>query len=137
MVVTDDNSLVPALVHSMLRPWVNFSNDYPPLHPFYKSSPDFYETKTHVIVRANLPGVDKSEIKMYLEDRVLKIDAEHKEVFDSEDSTSSFSSFSFHRAIALPRTADLQKFDASLDKGVLTVKFEKASSPSSREITIH
>lgn len=66
----------------------------------------FFQNAKEYILKAELPGMKKSDVKVTFNDGVLKIDAEKKEEKKSEDETKHYSEFSYgkiERAIRVSR----------------------------------
>ncbi|MBC8238741.1 MAG: Hsp20/alpha crystallin family protein [Helicobacteraceae bacterium] len=79
-------------------------------------------------VEADLPGVEKEDIKVDVKDNVLTISGErkHKEEVKREDYYKLESSYGkFERSFTLPKGVDTENIQASSDKGVLEVTIPK------------
>ena len=89
---------------------------------------DIEETEDQVIVRADMPGVDKNNIQVRVRDQTLQIAAkgekevkeEGKDYIRHERSTKSYS-----RRMNLPSTVDEASAEAEYRNGVLTVTMDK------------
>ena len=97
---------------------------------------DVSETDDAVEVKADLPGIDKSDVSLTLRDNALVISGERKE--ESEEKKKNYyraerSYGSFSRAVALPCEVDADRVEADFDKGVLSVRLPKAESARARE----
>lgn len=100
---------------------------------------DAVEEDDKLVVRASLPGIDPDEIKVTIEDGVLSIDGETK--VDEERKEGNYlirerRSGSFHRALRLPDTVDVDQAETNYDEGVLTVAFPKAESKRAKQLTV-
>lgn len=94
---------------------------------------EVFERNGNLVVRADLPGLDRNDVKVNVEDDAITIQgerrAEHEEkregYFHSERSYGSF-----QRRVPLPRGADASSCDATFDNGVLevTVKLPKSTT---------
>lgn len=89
----------------------------------------------HVIV----PGVKKEELKLKIEDGVLRISGERKSFEESEGTTihrieSTFGSF--ERAFRLPKDANAEELTAQYQDGVLTITVQKLEKAIARDIEI-
>ena len=92
---------------------------------------EMMERDGNLIVRADLPGLDKKDIRVNLEDDSIVIEgerrAEHEDkregYFHSERSYGSF-----QRRIPLPRGVDVSSCDAHFENGVLEVKLKLPKS---------
>ena len=90
-------------------------------------------------VRADLPGVDKNDVKVELADGILTIEGERRR--DHEEQTRGFKRWersygSFHRSIPLPDGANTDDVRAQFRDGVLEVTIPVPESPRRRTIRI-
>ena len=100
---------------------------------------DLVETEDHFVLKADLPGVAESDVKVELEDNVLTIAGErrHEEEVKSggyyrlERATGVFS-----RSLTLPEGIDPEAVQASFDKGVLEVRIPKPEERKPRRVAI-
>jgi len=107
----------------------------------YAPSLDVKETKDAYTVLADLPGLDRKDIQVSLEEGLLTISgsrkAEHEE--SSEDRTwhrveRSWGSFS--RTLRLGEGVDADKVSAEYKDGVLTVAVPKKESAQPRRVDV-
>lgn len=102
-------------------------------------SVDVSETDKEVLVKAELPGIEKQDIDLSIENNVLSIKGEKK--LEKEDKGESYhiverSYGSFFRSVPLPVQCRSENVRATFDKGVLTVRIPKDEVALTREITI-
>jgi HSP20 family protein len=93
---------------------------------------DVLEREGHFVVRADLPGLSKDEIKVDVHDDLLTIQGERKaeKKVEREGFYHSECSYgSFYRAIPLPEGAEASKVTADFRKGVLEVTVPMAARP--------
>ena len=100
---------------------------------------DAVEEDDKLVVRASLPGIAPEEIKITIEDGVLTIDGETK--VDEEGKVGNYlirerRTGSFHRAMRLPDTVDVDQAETNYDEGILTVAFPKSESKRARQLTV-
>ncbi|MDI6897392.1 Hsp20/alpha crystallin family protein [Methanocella conradii] len=100
---------------------------------------DVMEKGNDVIVTADLPGVDKKDIKISVRGDVLEISAERK--MEREEKEKGYlrherSYNRFYRSIRLPAPVDKGKAKASLNNGVLEVTLPKIEKAEVSEIPI-
>lgn len=92
-------------------------------------------------VTAELPGMEKDDIKLQVEDNMLVISGEKKSESEHKDDgvfrTERYYGH-FQRAVPLPEDVDRENADAEFKKGVLTIRFPKLESAvsKSRRITV-
>lgn len=93
------------------------------------------EVKEHdgrLLVRADLPGLTKDDIKVEMTDDTLTIQGERKEEKKEEREGYSYSECSygrFYRTIPLPEGVDTSKVTAEFQNGVLEVGIPLPSRP--------
>lgn len=86
------------------------------------------ETETEVKVVAELPGIDRNDIEVTLQENTLTISGRKKSEQEqkSEGEVHHQGSLeSFRRVIGLPDNLDTDKTSAELDNGLLTIKLAK------------
>jgi len=101
-----------------------------------KSSPKYEITNTdkQIQITMDLPGVEAENLDVSVHDDMLSISG-HRE---AKDENSSFS-YKFSQSFSLPADLDMDKFEADLTNGVLTVtapKDPKKLEASVRKIPI-
>jgi HSP20 family protein len=100
---------------------------------------DVSEGKRDIVVKAELPGVDKDGIDISLDGRFLTIRGEKRQEKEETDEhyqrvESSFGMFK--RTVELPAEVDASKVDARYKNGVLKIKLKKTKEAESRKIVI-
>ncbi|MCZ2845912.1 MAG: Hsp20/alpha crystallin family protein [Candidatus Bathyarchaeota archaeon] len=100
---------------------------------------DVIDKKDKIIAKAELPGVDKKDIKITLSDNTLTIRGERKEERETKKEDyycCERVQGSYSRTIALPVEVDNTKIKASFKNGVLEVTLPKAEEVKPKEIEI-
>jgi len=88
---------------------------------------DIVESENLYRIMADLPGMDKEQVKITLKDRVLKIEGtrelylENEEILKREERPQG----SFIRSFSIPDNADASSIEASFKNGVLSVRILK------------
>ena len=100
-------------------------------------SVDISETEKEVTVKAELPGIDKKDIEISLNENYLVIKGEKRG--ETEETGKHFhrverSYGSFYRSLLLPATVEKDEIDATYKDGVLTVVLPK-SEEAKKKIT--
>ena len=88
----------------------------------------FYEEKDDIVVKAELPGIDKNNVEVNLTDHTLTIKGEKKkeeEVKEKNYYRSERSYGSFVRILELPTDVHADKVKAVFKDGVLEVRLPK------------
>ncbi|MCF6331325.1 MAG: Hsp20/alpha crystallin family protein [Sulfurimonas sp.] len=90
-------------------------------------------------IDVDLPGVDKKDVNIYVEDNVLIVNAirHYKNELSRDDYYLCESSFGkFERRYTLPENIDKDKIDAKFDDGRLSIELHKTESSKMRAIAI-
>lgn len=106
----------------------------------WKPVVDIYDDDQKLVIKAELPGVDKKDIEIDLKDRVLTLKGERTyENEAKEDSYYRKERFygKFHRAFTLPADYDSEKVKADFKDGVLKIDIPKPEEKKPKKITIH
>lgn len=100
---------------------------------------DFIDRKNEMLLRAELPGLDKKDVEVTLNDNMLLVkghtDTEKKEE-EGEYHRHEIQSASFARSISVPSNIDASKIAASLKDGVLEVTLPKTKTSAKQTIDV-
>jgi HSP20 family protein len=117
----------------------------PPMRPMAATAwaprVDAYEQNGNFVVKAELPGVKKEDIKLTLEDGDLVIQGERKsesEVREEDFYRVERSYGSFYRRLPLPFEAKPEHLKANYSDGVLELRIPKpaGSKPEAKRIPV-
>lgn len=100
---------------------------------------DIAEKDNEYVVRAELPGVSKDDVKITLESNILTIRGEKRQEKDmKEDDYHRMERMygSFQRSFTLPTTVKSDSIDASYRDGILTVTLPKAEEAKPKHIEV-
>ena len=97
------------------------------------------ESAEAFVFTAELPGIDKDEVEITVEDGILTLSGERRFTEEGEEKNyrrieRAYGSFS--RAFTLPSAVDAERIEASFKDGLLTVTVPKAEVAKARKITI-
>ena len=100
---------------------------------------DVFEDKDSVKIVAELPGVKPEDVKLSIENNVLTLRGEKKQV--AEEKTERVHRYEraygfFERSFALPNTVDAERAEARYDTGLLTIQLPKVERARPREIAV-
>ncbi len=100
---------------------------------------DISETDDEYIVRAEVPGVSKDDVKVTIKENVLTISGEKKQ--EKETKNENFHRIervygSFSRTFTLPGAVKVDKVEAKFKDGVLTIKLPKVEETKAKEIEV-
>lgn len=107
----------------------------------YRFPVDVRETEHGYLLEASLPGATAEEVTVKVEDGVLSISRQTKDNEEKKDGRVLIRerrSGRSARALTLPEDVDVDKVDAHLENGVLTVNipFAKERKSNAKEIPI-
>lgn len=93
---------------------------------------DFYEIERGYVLNAELPGVERSDIKIELSGDKVTIKGERRDRNDTKCAKESFSRLEghrgkFHRTFPLPQPVDKDSILVNLQNGVLNLVLSKGS----------
>jgi len=101
---------------------------------------DVEERDNEFEVSMDIPGVDKKDVTVSLEDKVLTIKGERKVERNEEEEGKYHCTErrygSFKRSFTLPSSIDSSKIHARHENGVLSITVPKAEEAREREIKI-
>lgn len=123
----------------MNRMFHNFFDEYDQRENCWAPSVDIAEDKDKLMLTAELPGVDKKDVKISIQNNVLIIEGEKKQQSEKkEDDYYRSERFygKFCRSFTLPSELDSEKIDADYSNGVLTVTLPKSEMVKPHQIEI-
>ena len=100
---------------------------------------DIFERDDHLVIRAELPGVDRDAIDVQVENNRLILTGERKsetEVDNDNVYRRERRYGKFVRSFALPRTVDSSKIGATYKDGVLELTLPKSEQAKPRRIQV-
>jgi HSP20 family protein len=105
----------------------------------WNPSVDVTEDKDCVVVKAEMPGLNKDDVKISVQDNVLTLKGEKKQ--EKEEKEADYhrierSYGSFCRSFQLPTAVSTDKIKASYKDGVLSITLPKTEEVKPKEIPI-
>ena len=99
---------------------------------------DIYETDEALTVILEMPGVEKKDLNIGLENDVLRVDGriDFSKYKEMEPVYAEYNVGHYARSFALSSEIDQGNISASLDDGVLTLTLPKAKQAQPRRIEI-
>jgi HSP20 family protein len=102
-------------------------------------SMDIYEREGKLLVEAELPGLEASDIDISIEDGVLTVKGERK--FEGEVKEENYHRMEraygyFERRVGLPRKVDEENIHATVADGVLKVEMPELEEPKPKKILV-
>ena len=106
---------------------------------FWSPAVDIYETNEAVILKAELAGMNKSDVTIEVKNSTLILKGERKFEKDVKEENyhrieRSYGSFS--RSFSLPHTVDATKVSATFKDGLLEIKIPKMKEARPKQIEI-
>jgi HSP20 family protein len=100
---------------------------------------DLVESKDHLILRADLPGLSEDDVSIEIKDNVLTVSGERKA--ERTDENEGYYRFerafgAFSRSLTLPEGIDPDGVDAQFDRGVLEVRIPKPEERKPHRVEI-
>ena len=100
---------------------------------------DIFETEGEIVVKAELPGMERKDITLNLEKNVLTLKGERR--FEKETKDDNYhrierSYGSFSRAFSIPATVEEDKIRAEYKDGVLRIVLPKKEQAKPKQIRI-
>ena len=103
----------------------------------WSPSVDVSETKDSVVIKAEMPGMNKDDVKISIQDNVLTLKGEKKQERDANYHRIERSYGSFCRSFTLPTLVKTDEIKASYKNGVLNITLPKTEEVKPKEIPIN
>ena len=105
---------------------------------FYVPSTDIYETEDGLTVVMEMPGVEKENVTVKIENGVLSVDGhiEYAKYQDMQPVYTEYNVGHFARSFTLSESVDQGEISAELNAGVLTLTMKKAKEAFPRRIEV-
>jgi HSP20 family protein len=99
---------------------------------------DVYEEKDQLVMKTELPGIDKKHIDISLVGDRLIIKAEKKEEIKEDATHHTYERYygQYFRSVMLPYPVKEDKLTATFENGVLELRLPKAEEVKAKKITI-
>ena len=97
---------------------------------------DIYESDEEILLRADMPGVEKKDISINIDNGKLSLGGIRK--FETKGSAQweEFGDVEYQRTFSVPQTIDIDKIIAELKDGVLNLHLPKSEAAKPRQIEI-
>lgn len=127
------------LKDEMNRMFRNFFEEYDQRGSLWAPSVDIVEENDRLELTAEIPGVDKKDVKISVQDNVLTIEGQKKQEYEEKNDSyycceRSFGRFS--RSFTIPSNVDSEKIKADYKDGILTLTLPKVEEAKPRQIEI-
>src|SRR5881396_3954281 len=113
--------------------------DEPAATTSWSPAVDIFETEGEIVVQAELPGMDRKDITLHLENNILSLKGERRFVKETKEENyhrieRSYGGFS--RAFTIPVTVEEEKIRADYKEGVLKIVLPKKDQAKPKQIRI-
>jgi HSP20 family protein len=113
--------------------------DEPAATTTWSPAVDIFETEGDIVVKAELPGMERKDITLNLENNVLTVKGERRFTKETKDDNyhrieRSYGTFS--RSFSIPATVDEEKIRADYKDGVLKIVLPKKEQAKPKQIRI-
>ena len=117
----------------------NWGTEEPAATTTWSPAVDIFETEGEIVVKAELPGMERKDITLNLENNVLTLRGERR--FEKETKDDNYhrierSYGGFSRAFSIPATVDEEKIGAEYKDGVLKIVLPKKEQAKPKQIRI-
>ncbi len=105
----------------------------------WSPSVDIYENEQHLVLTAEVPGIEDKDIEIKIEDNTLTLKGERK--FEKETKEENYHRIeraygSFYRSFSLPPYIDQDKIEAEHEHGVLKITMPKKHETTPRTVKV-
>ncbi len=117
----------------------NWKSDEPASTTTWSPAVDIFETESEIVVKAEVPGMERKDITLNLENNVLTLRGERRFLKEAKEENyhrieRSYGGFS--RAFSIPATVDEEKIRADYQDGVLKIVLPKKEQLRPKQIKI-
>ncbi|MEM5793367.1 MAG: Hsp20/alpha crystallin family protein [Candidatus Aenigmatarchaeota archaeon] len=109
------------------------------MFPYFREPlSDILEDEKEMLIKMEMPGVEKDDIIITAKDGGLEIKVQRKDEYKEEDKKKGFYRFErrysgFYRYFPLPDDADAEKISATYKNGILELKIPKKEGKSEKK----
>jgi len=105
----------------------------------FAPSIDISETEKQYIIDVEIPGIDKKDIELNVDNNTLTISGERK--FEKEEDGKQFHRVESHygtfsRTFTLPDNANTESINATYNNGILNITVDKSEKSLKKQIKI-
>lgn len=97
---------------------------------------DIFENEDEILLYAEMPGVEKKDISVNIDNGKLTLSGMRKIETSDEANWAEFGDVEYQRTFSVPQTIDVQKVNAELKNGVLHLHLPKSEAAKPRQIEI-
>jgi len=110
-------------------------------HSAWSPNTDVYETPDHLVVKLEIAGIDKDDLEITINDRLLLVRGYRKDPCRQRQHRCSFRQMEidygyFERRIVIPRSVDGNRVRAQFHNGFLQIELPKAEQSEHTAVTV-
>jgi len=110
-------------------------------HSAWTPNTDVYETTDHLIVKMEIAGIDRDDLEITVNDRLLLVRGYRKDPCRQKQHRCSFRQMEidygyFERRIVIPRSVDGSNVRAKFHNGFLHIELPKATTSEHTTVTV-
>lgn len=97
---------------------------------------DIYESEDEILLHADMPGVEKENVSVNIDNGKLEITGSRKIETKGAQSWQEFGDVEYKRVFSVPQSIEVSQVRAELTEGVLRLHLPKAEAAKPRTIEI-
>ncbi len=110
-------------------------------HSAWTPNTDVYETPDHLVVKMEIAGIDKDDLEITINDRLLLVRGYRKDPCRQKQHRCMFRQMEidygyFERRIVIPRSVDGSRVRAQFANGFLHIELPKATQSEHTTVTV-
>ena len=106
--------------------------------PSYVPNVDIYEKENELVVLVDMPGVSEKDVNIQFEKGILNItgNVEPKPLEGYRPIYAEYKQGNYQRSFSVPEEIDVEKIEAVVKNGVVTIVLPKSPKPQARKIPV-
>lgn len=104
---------------------------------FLSPAVDIYETEDKLVVLADIPGVEKDDMEVHVDNNILTIKGKCKPLTKGDTFYKEYELCNYFRQFELSEEVNQDKISGELKHGVLTISIPKAEKPKPKQIAVN
>ena len=97
---------------------------------------DIYENDDEILLYADLPGVDKEQVTINLDNGRLRLSGHRRHESVGATQWEEFGALDYQRTFSVPQSIDIDQVNAEMKDGVLCLHLPKSEAARPRQIEI-
>src|SRR5690606_8989880 len=124
------------ILDNLIRDVLNATEGNAPKHQsrFSRPAANIKSFEDRIEIDLAVPGLEKSDINITIEDRNLIVSAEKETNEDTKFKRKEFNYSNFKRQFNLSETADVNNIQATMNAGILTISISKKPEQQPKKV---